>query len=365
MLPAFRQYYWLKVIESNDANDEIALDEIVKENSSLEQLHKRRKAGLHVSDLEPQALNREFKKIWDNLEDQFWNCDTIDDLFEKVYLLCGATSNHWLWINIFWSTIWTSSVLRANMLLPEHVLTEKEKDHLKFLLQFKEGLQNIPFEGLSENLDKKNPFSDSEYWRTIREKLEDVENKSAMNSFRTISWRLHFVSNWNDLKIKILNNNDAVLEFSNGKESRRLNVGETLWIKTKGGDEKYTLEWRLLRYYLNKTFLSQHKNINPCQGSIANEKTIRSKINKWFKEEFGLKSNPIYGGIQKTKVNLRFKVELEKDQWKDITSDSKNTKSSGNNLDTFALRNDEHCLNDNEFEKAEERIDNTWKSKRK
>jgi len=64
MLPAFRQYYWLKVIESNDANDEIALDEIVKENSSLEQLHKRRKAGLHVSDLEPQALNREFKKIW-------------------------------------------------------------------------------------------------------------------------------------------------------------------------------------------------------------------------------------------------------------------------------------------------------------
>lgn len=171
LFPTFYRYYWLKVIETNDTSSEIDLDTIAKENSNIEQLHNRRKKGFHVSDLEDTPINGELKKIWDDLEDKFWKTNQDIDLFEKVFGLCGITNNHWLWVNIFWTVVWTTTTIRANRLLPEHLLLDEEKKHLQFSLQFKESIQNIPFDGPAENQNKKNPFESPDYWQNIRAKL--------------------------------------------------------------------------------------------------------------------------------------------------------------------------------------------------
>lgn len=117
-------------------------------------------------------------------------------------------------------------------------------------------------------------FPEGKYIAKVEEWLNVSENK------KDAALKLPSITKWRDLRISYVD--EETLFFSNDNVKYRLTAGDIGWTlrsKKEGGFRK---EWK----YLMSLVLGK---------PIRTNKTIRCNVNRWFKRQFDIKENPIYG----------------------------------------------------------------------
>ena len=114
--------------------------------------------------------------------------------------------------------------------------------------------------------------------------LKEKESEGKPKSKETLKFPP--IKSWRNLKVQYINADCITMQVG----PIHLHVTPLIcgWKKTRTREERYTLEW----IYLLSCILGQKK----MHGTLKNEdtqKTVRCNVNKWFKQNFRLKDNPI------------------------------------------------------------------------
>lgn len=97
--------------------------------------------------------------------------------------------------------------------------------------------------------------------------------------------KLPSITEWRKLNISYIDGETIYL--TNGIQKCRLTARDIGWIKTQSKEGGFTLEWIYLVFCISKS-----RRIPDKLKKKETLKTIRCKVNKWFKAEFKLEQNP-------------------------------------------------------------------------